>query len=307
MEKRNPPKRTHFYKGTLLPYHVTTAAVDALENFEFRKDDVLLTGYGKSGTHWINEVIHLILRDGDSSKLDHRHRRDCIELTEVTDLAAVHKLRPNIEIVKTDPSPRVLKTHLRPSVLPKKIWTNKIPVIYILRNPKDVFLSLFDFMRYFTDENGDPCTEPEDFEEVFQDFVAGNVPYDGWCEHVTSYESLIGKVDNILFVTYESMKKDLPAVINSIAKHVGHNVNDEVINKIVANTTIEAMQRNYVKAMATRKQEKLNAEPTHLLAFLQKGVAGRWKTEYSSHQWKILDEVFKEKVKDTVYAKQYFE
>ncbi|KAJ8032034.1 Estrogen sulfotransferase [Holothuria leucospilota] len=227
-----------------MPNNSVDKAVDAVENFEYRKDDVWLIGYNKSGTHWMNEVMQLIFTEGDPSKLDHRHRRDILEITEVTDLCMVDKMEPTVEFVKTDPSPRVLKTHLRPEHLPKETWVKKIPIVYILRNPKDVFISLFNFLSKFTDKNGDPCLKPEDFDKFLQDFISGEVPYDGWYDHVTSYEALIGKVDHVLFVTYEDMKKDLPAVIKIVAKHIGCNVTDEVVDKIVENTTVEAMKRN---------------------------------------------------------------
>lgn len=293
------------YKGSLIPAHATDESIDAWKTFKFRKDDVLLLGYNKSGTHWMNEVIHLIFRDGDPTNMDHTQRRDCLELTEVSDFSTRNGRKSNIEIVETDPSPRVLKTHLRPYFLPDETWTKKVPVVYVLRNPKDIVISMFDFMKHFKDELGQQIEE--NFDYLLQDFIFGNVPYGGWCQHVTSYEALHGKVDNILFVTYEDMKKDLPSVIRSVAKHIGHDVTDDVVNKVVENTTMETMRKNYAKAMESRKQESPSSEPTPLHAFLSKGIAGRWKTECKEDTWELLDKIFKEKVKDTVYARRYFE
>ncbi|KAJ8025796.1 Sulfotransferase family cytosolic 2B member 1 [Holothuria leucospilota] len=182
---------------------------------------------------------------------------------------------------------------------------NKSEVVYVLRNPKDIVISMFDFMKHFKDESGQQIEE--NFDYLLQDFIFGNVPYGGWCQHVTSYEALHGKVDNILFVTYEDMKKNLPAVIRSVAKHIGHDVTDDVVNKVVENTTMETMRKNYAKAMESRKQESPSSEPTPLHAFLSKGIAGRWKTECKEDTWELLEKIFKEKVKDTVYARRYFE
>lgn len=66
--------------------------------------------------------------------------------------------------------------------------------------------------------------------------------------------------------------QDLPAVIKTVAKHIGHVVTDEVVDRIVENTTVEAMKRNYARAMESRKQENPNNEQTSLDKFISKGI-----------------------------------
>lgn len=41
--------------------------------------------------------------------------------------------------------------------------------------------------------------------------------------------------------------------------------------------------------------------------FVFSGVGDKKKKEIPQDKWKTLNEVFKEKVKDTVYAKRYFQ
>lgn len=306
MSSPQKPELFHVYKGTRIPPVVTESAVDALEKFQVRQDDIFVASYPKSGTHWISEVINLILVDGDARKLDHRHRRACLEITDTTDLSRIHESQPGLELVQTDPSPRVLLTHLRPGHLPKEAWDKRSPIIYILRNPKDACLSMFEFSMGFTLPDGQPYLRPEDFDKFLQDFASGNVAFDGWCEHVMSYEALYKKGENVLFVTYEDMKKDLPAVIKSVAKHIGRDVSNEVIDRVVKNTTMDAMRENYKSAMEARKQEAQRVEAASLFMFLHKGISGRWKLEFSEDRWTRLDTMFKEKVKDSMLAKQYF-
>ena len=57
---------------------------------------------------------------------------------------------PNIEILKMSdvesiPGPRTLQTHMQCSYLPKPFLVNKGKIIYVIRNPKDVAVSLYCF------------------------------------------------------------------------------------------------------------------------------------------------------------------
>ena len=45
------------------------------------------------------------------------------------------------------PSPRVLNTHLHFHLLPKEAIAKKCKIIYILRNPKDVAVSLYNHVK----------------------------------------------------------------------------------------------------------------------------------------------------------------
>ncbi|XP_071826344.1 sulfotransferase 1 family member D1-like [Apostichopus japonicus] len=297
----------HIYKGTKIPPVVKESAVDAVETFNFRDDDMLIATYPKSGTHWMNELVQLLLHGGDPNKLGHSHRRTPMEITDVINVGRMDFAKAAVELVEGDPSPRVLMTHLRPHHLPPQTWSKKIPIIYVLRNPMDLFLSLFEFYCGFTLPDGKPYMTKDNFDDTLRTFIAGEVAFDGWCDHVIQYEDVMQRNDNIMFVTYEEMKKDIQAVIKKVAKHIHRDVDDDVIVKVAANLTLEAMKLNYGKTMETRKKLNLTEEPSPLHLFVRKGIAGRWKTEYPEAKWKEMRDTFKEMVKNTIYAKQYFE
>lgn len=53
------------------------------------------------------------------------------------------------EIFNRFESPRIIKTHYPCHFLPKKIWTKGARVIYVIRNVKDMVVSLYYFLRNF--------------------------------------------------------------------------------------------------------------------------------------------------------------
>lgn len=75
------------------------------------------------GTHWMQEVVNLILVDGHVSKLSASNRRVTMECADIASptpelLAATG---PTLREVKNAPSPRVLTTHIQYPLLPKQI------------------------------------------------------------------------------------------------------------------------------------------------------------------------------------------
>lgn len=81
------------------------------------------------GTHWVWEIVHVLLTGGI-----HKNQKE----TAMLDMIPVDKL-------DTIPSPRILNTHFPPHLLPVAISERKAKIIYVYRSTKDVVISSYYF------------------------------------------------------------------------------------------------------------------------------------------------------------------
>jgi hypothetical protein len=70
------------------------------------------------------------------------------------------------EIVDTIPSPRVLNSHYPCKLTPTGIFQKKCKIVHVIRNPKDVFVSLFHHLSHHKEGS-----ESESFEEFLPKLI----------------------------------------------------------------------------------------------------------------------------------------
>merc|ERR1719431_2292256 len=116
----------------------------------------------------------------------------------------------SIEQVNSLACPRVIKTHLAIEMLPKEVRAKKAKVIYVSRNPRDAVVSFYNHWRIMSGFKGN-------FDIFFNAFI-GDVCgfYTPFIKHVLGYYERRND-PNILFITYEDMKKDISEVIRRVA------------------------------------------------------------------------------------------
>lgn len=91
--------------------------------------------------------------------------------------------------------------------------------------------------------------------------------------------------DNVLFLTYEGMKKDLHSTVVTVSKFLGYSLTPEVVDKIYEQTTFENMRCNPVANYSWDPDRREGSQP-----FLRKGVIGDWKNYLSQTQSTKLED-----------------
>ncbi|KAJ8023717.1 Amine sulfotransferase [Holothuria leucospilota] len=275
-------------------------AMKELEDMEVRKDDIFIVTYPKSGTHWMQEIVHLILVNGNAEMLTAKERRPVLELPDVMSLDpdVIEAAGPIVREMKDALSPRVLSSHVRYSLLPKQLREKRPKLIYVYRHPKDVIISYYNFSLKFIR----PGVSPAPFGDFFDDIVSGQFQYGSWFDHVLEYYN--HKDDkNVFALPFEDMKQDLHKVVQDVASFLGKSLDDATLQRVVEGASFEAMKESFQK-----DHEKNVAEGKavmHATIFIRKGQVGQWKETFTPEQNKRFDNLFRDKMKDCEWTRAY--
>nr|XP_061807809.1 sulfotransferase 2B1-like [Nerophis lumbriciformis] len=271
------------YKGVLLPALVHSAKTLMLfEKFLFRPDDILIVTYPKSGTTWMQEIVPLIMSGGDPASVETSPNWERVPWLEVD-----HTWTLNID---DKPSPRMFATHFLPRMMPPSFFEVKPKVIYVMREPKDVFTSSFHYcaMASF-------MVDPGPKSEFLQKFLQGEVVYGSWFEHVKAW---LDYKEEIFRICYKELIQDLEDSVGRIALFLGKSLDNDVIAKIAERCLFKNMKKNNMSNYSTVPKEIMDTTKSE---FLRKGVVGDWKNQLTVAEAEYFNDVYAEKMKDVDY------
>nr|XP_058942807.1 sulfotransferase 1B1-like isoform X1 [Pocillopora verrucosa] len=290
-------KPLKFPRDDFLPLEMDVGKemVDVLPKLPARKEDIFITSYLRSGSTWTGEIIWQILHDG---KIDERRLDERIPFVEgiilpirsypytVTDPESAKKMFTSF------PEPRVFKTHLPYCFVPKgSDEANKPRYIYVVRNPKDVFVSLYHHHR-----NMPYLVEIPSWDEAFKRFITGDFTFGLHFDHVLGWWEQRDD-PNILILTYEDRIKDPGDAVDKIANFLRKKISPETRDLIVRQTSFDVMKSSSHTNFTWFEGIKGDG-------FIRKGQVGGWKDYFTEEQNELFDKVFSERVGDGETAAQ---
>ncbi|XP_072273361.1 sulfotransferase 1C1-like [Pyxicephalus adspersus] len=252
-------------------------------NFQAREDDILIATFPKAGTTWMQEIVDLIMLQGDVEK---SMRAPCFVKVPFLDLN-VKPLPSGVEAANVMPSPRLLKTHMPIKLLPPSFWEKDVKVVYVARNAKDCMVSYYYFQRM---NKGLP--DPGTWDEYFSTFLAGDVAWGSWFDHVIGWWNARDK-HRILYMFYEDMVEDPEREIRKVIKFLGKDVSEEVLQTILHHTSFEVMKNNPMANYSVLPSVVMDQS---ISKFMRKGKVGDWKNHFSVSQNIAFDKEYKEKM-----------
>ena len=267
-----------------VPPIVHTEWVEKMKDLELRAEDTWIVTYPKCGTTWTQQIVRLILNRGKEDGLTIEYAVPWVEA--LGEIPGIFKYQVDVDKMT---SPRAFKSHFSYGMMPCGL-PNATPgkYIYVIRNPRDVAVS------YFHHDRAIPFYPHYEWDEYFDKFMKGDVDFGNYFDHVLSWWAHKDD-DNVLILTYEDMKKDLPSAVAKIAKFVGQDISQDLVDEIAHRTTFANMKRD-----STANYEWINErrKPT-ATEFMRKGVVGDWKNYFSPEQIARLDAVCEERLKGT--------
>ncbi|NXI41441.1 ST3A1 sulfotransferase, partial [Galbula dea] len=275
------PSKEHVfnYKGFYFGVQTSPEYVSSLENFEIKDSDIFVATYPKSGTVWTQNILSLIIHEG------HRNGTENMETMERIPWLEYNMTNRNYADL---PLPRVFATHLPYYLVPRDLRNKRGSVIYVTRNPKDVMVSYYHFSKFMNTLEDIP-----DFNLFMERFLAGKVLGSSWMDHVAGWYNHAEDF-NILFLTYEEMKKDLRSAVLKICKFLGRKLSEEEVDSVVKQATFENMKKD-PRANYENLPDDIAAKDKG--AFLRKGTVGDWKNIMTVAQNERFDTVLQEKIK----------
>jgi hypothetical protein len=219
-----------------------------------RADDTFLISYPRSGNTWTRFLI---------ANLSHPQ--------EPVTFANIERLIPDAEAQSSQymrgiPSPRVVKSH--------SYFDPRYPkVIYIVRDPRDVALSYYDFSRKYRQiEDGYPL------ERYIDDFTTGHLLSAGWGtwgENVASWIYARGARPGFLLLRYEDLKARPEQELKRIAEFLGILASPELIRTAIERSSADRMremEKAEGKNWVTTKDKRSD------IPFIRTASVGGWKS-----------------------------
>lgn len=160
-----------------------------IKNFDSRENDILLCTAPKSGSHWVHEIICMLV--DHTTEYNSRAGTLKIHLDFMTDF----------QFLEAETRRRILHSHLPWSFLPSKHIDKKAKVVYVNRNPKDRHASQYNFLKQM---NGVP---PDlTWKQYYEDVVINDRLLTGWFNYTKEMTKAARNYKNVHGVLFEDLK-----------------------------------------------------------------------------------------------------
>ena len=253
-------------------------------HYKARAGDIVVSSAYKAGTTWTQHIV-LTLLDPGGAQIE-----NLAALSPWPDrrFGQTEEALKELLAARSPDHPLCLKTHLPLDALP---YYPELRYIVLGRDPRDVFMSLFNHYRNYNEvlfsrlndeaRFGDPMPPcPEDPRELWQSWITRgwfSWEQEGWpfwtnLGHTRSYWAY-RHLPNLLFVHYGDLSAHPLREVERIARFIGVGDDTALIEQAVERSRFDVMKRN-----ADRLQGRMNETwRGGASAFFHAGGGGRWR------------------------------
>lgn len=192
-------------------------------------NDVIVCTYPKCGTNWTMQIAHQIATR-NSGEFEHIH--DVVPWPDFMRQDIIVPLDDDSIRNASSTDLRVIKTHLEWERVP---YSSDARYICVLRDPKDTFVSSYHFVR---DIFFGPVMPSVD---VWLNLFCSDGFLFVWPDHVNGYWAA-RELPNVMILTFEEMKADMPGVIARIAEFMGVEMDEEELARVAEKSAFAYMQ-----------------------------------------------------------------
>ncbi len=220
------------YEGITVPsYSCTAQSMEKAKAYEAGKNDIFVVTQMKCGTTWMQNIVYEILSHGQGDLTDKGFGHLC----------AVSPWLESIDGVSVEKAPlvgnpprRIIKTHLSVSFC----YSPAAKYIYVMRHPASCFASILDYYRLMSG----PLAPPK--ESILEWYCSSRMWFTPWADHAAGWWTKSQEADNVLFLSFEEMKRDLPGIIRRVAQFLEVQVSDAEAAAVAQKSSFESMKSN---------------------------------------------------------------
>ena len=250
--------------------------------------DVFIVTPAKCGTTWMQQIVHGL------------RTRGSMDFAEITQVVPWIEMAFDMGIDLRAPqagSPRAFKTHRPLTEVPKGG-----KYIILLRDPKDALLSHYHFFNGWIFEKD--CVSIESFAREFY------MPRRAYWNHITAFWEQRND-ENLLALSYEQMKSNLPGTVEKVARFIGVELDEELENIVVRQSDFRFMREHSSKFddhLVRQARFKIWGLPvSEYTSKIRIGQVGESKTSLPETIKKEMDDVWQEEITATFGLNSYEE
>lgn len=270
----------------------------AWDQYQPRQDDIIVATSYKSGTTWTQNIALQLIFLGQPTPalsdvavwLDHRTSPVDLKLQKLD--AQRHR--------------RLMKTHLPLDALP---YYPQVKYIVVGRDARDVFMSFWNHYSNYTDATyerlnapqgrvGDPMPHcPQDIHDLWRLWInrgwfaweSEGYPHSGNMYHTQSWWNF-RHLENILFVHFNDLLRDLSKEIRRVGNHLGIIPSDEALAMIAQAVSFSSIKQNAATMGPMPAEAAQNTWKEGLDTFFFKGTNGRWEAVLTAAELEMYEQ-----------------
>ncbi|CAJ1936140.1 unnamed protein product [Sphenostylis stenocarpa] len=284
----------HLFQGFWCPSHCIQGVENFQKHFHAKDNDVFVASFPKSGTTWLKALTFAIVNLPSFSSFEHHPllTSNPHELVSYPEFILSRDFHDQVLSLSNMSEPRLFSTHVPFSSLPESVTKSNCKIIYICRNPFDIFVSSWEFFTKLKLVSLPALT----YEEAFEKYCNGIVGFGPWWSHMLGFwKESIATPNKVLFLKYEDLKEDTEFHVKRMVEFLGCTITQREESTEMVENIIKLCRFEKMKDLEVNKSGEID-KFTEKKNFFRKGKIGDWINYLSPSMIEKLSKITEEKL-----------